>query len=163
MLPTGSSQKECFLTPRCAHLCRASSKSLHIEQNCCTQTRFGTCNVALTENSYSWLSQNRRIHTIPYRKLATRSSKVSCHTADLLLYFRYSFDNIVYYIHGFHVSRALRTYPNVAYSRTQFFLCHTPLVIIETILTSKVSIAFVTRNSNTFESHGGLVIHLLHV
>jgi len=30
-------------------------------------------------------------------------------------------------------------------------LCHKSLVIIEIILTSKVSIAFVTRNSNTFE------------
>jgi len=44
MSPTGSSQNECFLLPHRTQ--SPSSTSSHREQNCCTQTRLGTCNLA---------------------------------------------------------------------------------------------------------------------
>jgi len=48
MLPTGPSKNKCFLLP---HRTQSSafSTSSHCKHNCCTQTRSGTCNVALSD------------------------------------------------------------------------------------------------------------------
>jgi len=63
MLPTGQSQNKCFLLPQRTKS-SAFSTSSHCEQNCCMQTRSGTCNVALSEYIFSLLCH--KIRTVPY-------------------------------------------------------------------------------------------------
>jgi len=48
---TVSCQNECFLLPHR----KQSSPSLHREQNCCTQTRLGTCNFVSAVYSVFWV------------------------------------------------------------------------------------------------------------
>ena len=55
MLPKGSSQNECFLTPHCTQSRLTSSLSSHLEQNCCRQRRFGMCNVGVSEYLVFWV------------------------------------------------------------------------------------------------------------
>jgi len=150
MLPTGSSQKACFLSPHCTHLRRVSSTSSHIEQNCCTQTRFGTCNVALSKISYSRLSQNRRIHyLIAGWQHFFQRSHITQMTYFFIIITVLAISFITFMVFTYHeFSTRTATSLTLAHS---FFLCRTYLVIIITILTSKVCITFVTRNSNTFE------------
>ena len=60
MSPTGSAQNEYFRTPQRSHWRSASSTSSHLEQNCCKESRLGTCRVALpSEYLCSVSSQNR--------------------------------------------------------------------------------------------------------
>src|SRR5215469_16947597 len=47
--PTGSFQFECCLAPHREQSSSMLGKASHSEQNCCTQTRFGSCKKAVSE------------------------------------------------------------------------------------------------------------------
>lgn len=130
--------------------CFTFSAFSHVEQNCCTKTIFGTCNVDLSEYLVFCVVSKSIIRTGLYRQLTRRSSAVSCNTVELHLCSGYNYGQMAYYMGDVSASRALHTCRNIAYARIWIF-CRTYLVFIETRPTSKVPFALVAGYSNIFE------------
>jgi len=124
-LPTGSFQKECFLIPHCTW--------------------------PFPKISFSEWSRNRKIRTAHYRRLATHSSAVSWNTSDRLLCSGYSSEKIIFTFVVFARHKcSTRATTTLTLTYGSFLRC-TSLVIIETLLTSKVPVAFIAGYANIFK------------
>jgi len=147
--PTGSSQYECSLLPHYTQSTPSSSSTR--EQNCCTQTRLGTFNFALSVFSvFRGVSKSWNTYSTLSPVEATRGSVVLYNTSDLF-FSGYSYHSTACSTHAFRVSRV---YPHVTQHR---FSSHTDIIAavlylwFAKIATSRMPVTFGAMVANMGE------------